>query len=120
MDRDESQGDCLRLELDRDADDVPFATWDPDFPEENATPYSHLAQPIIVVLDPGDMLYLPAMWYHKVSQFCTPDDEGFVLAVNYWFALTPCYPPCPRRGPDLADIIYATGTTWTSVAPFIP
>lgn len=22
--------------------------------------------------------------YHKVSQSCAEDDEGFVLAVNYW------------------------------------
>lgn len=42
---------------------VPFATWDPDDPGTNATPYSHLASPVRVALDPGDMLYLPAMWY---------------------------------------------------------
>ncbi|ROW02662.1 hypothetical protein VSDG_01668 [Cytospora chrysosperma] len=41
---------------------VPFAIWDPDCPEENATPYSRLAEPIRVTLDQGDMLYLPAMW----------------------------------------------------------
>ena len=29
------------------------------------------------------MLYLPSMWYHKVSQ--TAGDEGFVCAVNYWY-----------------------------------
>ncbi|GJC93762.1 phospholipase A2 [Colletotrichum higginsianum] len=63
---------------------VPFATWDPDHPDTNATPYSHLAEPVRVTLEPGDMLYLPAMWYHKVSQSCPEDGEGFVLAVNYW------------------------------------
>ncbi|KAM0335715.1 hypothetical protein ACHAQA_000765 [Verticillium albo-atrum] len=86
---------ALVLEPDDGADDVPFATWDPDRPEVNATPYSHLARPVIVVLEPGDMLYLPAMWYHKVSQFCTPEDEGFVLAVNYWYDMEfsgPLYP----------------------------
>lgn len=41
---------------------VPFATWDPDTPEIHATPYSHLAEPMRVTLEPGDMLYLPAMW----------------------------------------------------------
>ncbi|KAM0286010.1 hypothetical protein ACHAQH_001200 [Verticillium albo-atrum] len=87
---------ALVLEHDGDdAEDVPFATWDPDHPDENATPYSHLARPMIVVLEPGDMLYLPAMWYHKVSQFCTPEDEGFVLAINYWYDMDfsgPLYP----------------------------
>lgn len=41
---------------------VPFATWDPDDPEVNATPLSRLAEPIRVTLEKGDMLYLPAMW----------------------------------------------------------
>lgn len=43
-------------------DRVPFATWDPDRPDENATKYSKLVEPMRVTLDKGDMLYLPAMW----------------------------------------------------------
>ncbi len=50
------------LDLRRDhADDVPFALWDPDAPTAHATPYSALARPMRVTLEPGDMLYLPAM-----------------------------------------------------------
>ncbi len=49
----------LRLE---DGDLVPFATWDPDEPAANSSLYSHLASPLRVTLNPGDMLYLPAMW----------------------------------------------------------
>ncbi len=41
---------------------VPFPIWDPDRPDVNATPYSHLARPMRLTLEPGDMLYLPAMW----------------------------------------------------------
>lgn len=41
---------------------VPFATWDPDFPEREGTRYSHLARPVRVSLEKGDMLYLPAFW----------------------------------------------------------
>jgi jumonji domain-containing protein 7 len=36
-----------------------------------------------VTLEEGDLLYLPAMWYHKVSQ--SSGEEGFALAVNYWY-----------------------------------
>jgi jumonji domain-containing protein 7 len=40
-----------------------------------------------VTVSAGDVLYLPAMWYHYVGQ--RPDaaaaDGGFVCAVNYWF-----------------------------------
>ena len=32
---------------------------------------------------PGDVLYLPATWFHHVAQ--RNDGEGKVIAVNYWF-----------------------------------
>ncbi|KAI0426175.1 phospholipase A2 [Xylaria sp. FL1042] len=92
----------LVLRMDKTADEngdealkVPFATWDPDTPEVHATPYSHLAEPMRVSLDPGDMLYLPAMWYHKVSQSCSKD--GICVAVNYWYDIEfsgPLYSLC--------------------------
>ncbi|EXM35710.1 hypothetical protein FOTG_00132 [Fusarium oxysporum f. sp. vasinfectum 25433] len=86
----------MELKMDPTNDEaVPFAIWDPDKPEQNATKFSHLARPLRVTLNPGDMLYLPAMWYHKVLQSCAEEDEGFVLAVNYWYDLDftgPLYP----------------------------
>ncbi|KAH7033231.1 phospholipase A2 [Microdochium trichocladiopsis] len=83
----------LRLEVEEDGDKVPFAIWDPDQPADHATTYSGLAAPMRVTLDPGDMLYLPAMWYHKVSQSCAED--GICVAVNYWYDMEfsgPQYP----------------------------
>ncbi|KAG9514426.1 phospholipase A2, partial [Aureobasidium melanogenum] len=62
---------------------VPVPTWDPDFPDVRPTPYSKLVKPLRVTLNEGDMLYLPAMWYHKVGQDC--GDEGYCCAVNYWY-----------------------------------
>lgn len=72
---------------------VPFPTWDPDLPDQNSTAYSGLAEPLRVTLEPGDMLYLPCMWYHKVSQSCSA--EGICVAVNYWYDMDfrgPLYP----------------------------
>jgi peptidyl-lysine (3S)-dioxygenase / protease len=66
-----------------DEECVPVATWDPDLPDSRTTSYSHLSKPLRLTLNEGDMLYLPAMWYHKVSQ--TVGKEGFVCAVNYWY-----------------------------------
>lgn len=45
-----------------EGDAVPFATWDPDLPEVNATRYSSFVEPVRVTLEEGDMLYLPALW----------------------------------------------------------
>ncbi|KAF2867705.1 cupin-like domain-containing protein, partial [Massariosphaeria phaeospora] len=73
----------LVAQIDTPESYTPFATWDPDAPAVNATPYSAYAQPLRVSLDAGDMLYLPALWYHKVAQSCS--DEGICCAVNYWY-----------------------------------
>ena len=77
--------DSLKIQIDDPEAYVPFATWDPDVPDRNATPFSQYAQPMRVTLEEGDMLYLPALWYHKVSQ--SVDDEGLCCAVNYWYDL---------------------------------
>tara|TARA_R110002003_G_scaffold138_14_gene12747 strand:- start:2792 stop:3691 length:900 start_codon:yes stop_codon:yes gene_type:complete len=75
----------LSISVDEPEEYVPFATWDPDKPDENATVHSQYSHPLRVTLDEGDMLYLPALWYHKVSQSC--NDEGICCAVNYWYDL---------------------------------
>jgi peptidyl-lysine (3S)-dioxygenase / protease len=69
--------------LDEPGSSIPFATWDPDAPDLHPTHCSRVSRPIRVTLDPGDMLYLPALWYHKVSQSCDSED-GVCVAVNYW------------------------------------
>lgn len=62
---------------------VPVAVWDPEEPDSRRSGYSHLSKPVSLTLQEGDMLYLPAMWYHKVKQ--TSGKEGFACAVNYWY-----------------------------------
>jgi peptidyl-lysine (3S)-dioxygenase / protease len=69
--------------LDSPEDCVPFATWDPDEPEKNTTEFSSLIVPLRVTLEAGDVLYLPALWYHKVTLSCGMDP--FCCSVNYWY-----------------------------------
>jgi jumonji domain-containing protein 7 len=86
-------------EVGGDGEGVPFATWDPDgfifgsevkredgqiYGRGSNESYAELAKKleVRVTLEPGDMLYLPALWYHKVSQSC--GEEGICVAVNYW------------------------------------
>lgn len=62
--------------------EVPVPLWDPDRPEENTTEFSKLCKPYRLRLNEGDLLYLPACWYHKVSQ--ENSSEGVCCSVNYW------------------------------------
>jgi hypothetical protein len=45
--------------------------------------------PFIVDLSPGEMLYLPASWWHEVTSSSSAEDKTAIhMAFNYWF-----YPP---------------------------
>lgn len=78
--------DALVLEPQEGQDAVPVAVWDPEKPELRRSEYSHLSKPVKITLEAGDMLYLPAMWYHKVRQ--SSGEEGFACAVNYWYDMS--------------------------------
>ncbi|MCJ1453653.1 hypothetical protein MMC28_004000 [Mycoblastus sanguinarius] len=83
---------------------VPFAVWDPDRPDEHMTRFSHLSKPIRVKLDPGDMLYLPTCWYHKVSQ--KSSEEGICCSINYWYDMD-------LEGTFHASNIFVRNVAWT-------
>ena len=63
---------------------APSSVTKDDFPNLQKTP-----APFVVHLDAGEMLYLPASWWHEVTSSSSADDpEPIHMAFNYWF-----YPP---------------------------
>ena len=40
------------------------------------------AKPVVATLYPGDLLYLPSLWFHHVQQ------ENGTVAVNYWYDMS--------------------------------
>uniref|UniRef100_A0A7S2U1H9 JmjC domain-containing protein n=1 Tax=Lotharella oceanica TaxID=641309 RepID=A0A7S2U1H9_9EUKA len=42
-------------------------------------PHMERLSPVRCVVNEGEVLYLPSLWFHQVSQ------RGVTIAVNYWF-----------------------------------
>jgi ribosomal protein L16 Arg81 hydroxylase len=52
---------------------------DTGLPNHKKFPLFHMATPFFVELQPGDMLFIPALWWHYV------ESVSFNLAVNFWW-----------------------------------
>mmetsp|Transcript_41898 Transcript_41898/g.97016 ORF Transcript_41898/g.97016 Transcript_41898/m.97016 type:complete len:120 (+) Transcript_41898:139-498(+) len=61
-----------------DAPHVPWVPLDVARPDLERFPDFARAGVVEVSVRRGEMLYLPAMWYHQVEQ------RGLTVAVNYW------------------------------------
>ncbi|GAB3379213.1 cupin-like domain-containing protein [Massilia agri] len=63
----------------REANPVLFGSpFDPEQPDFDAYPLARHAAPVEVIVEPGDMLYVPAGWYHQVRALT------FSLSSNRW------------------------------------
>lgn len=66
---------------------------------------SKICIPFVADIDPGEMLYLPASWWHEVTSSSLDDSESNIhMAFNYWF-----YPP---DGLKDFDEPYQDGIVW--------
>jgi jumonji domain-containing protein 7 len=66
---------------------IPWIPIDPDMETEERRklhPRAANISPLHVEVQEGEMLYLPALVYHKVAQK-GDEKEGKVIAINYWF-----------------------------------
>ncbi|GAA5801197.1 hypothetical protein HPULCUR_006640 [Helicostylum pulchrum] len=74
-------GTTQKLELSPLESSTPWIPVNPLYPDFTKYPKFMHACPITVTVKEGEMLYLPALWFHQVMQ---KGDEG-VIAVNYWY-----------------------------------
>lgn len=58
--------------------DTPWIPVDPLRMDMKKFPMAAQLQPIECVVHAGQILYLPAMWYHRATQLCP------TISVNYW------------------------------------
>ncbi|KAF3335914.1 jmjC domain-containing protein 7 [Carex littledalei] len=81
----------LELELEEPEKMVPWCSVDP-YPasdeiiaeQSSSFPlYYNGPKPFQCTVRAGEILYLPSMWFHHVTQ--SPDDNGRTIAVNYWY-----------------------------------
>jgi len=54
---------------------------EPDVTKDNSDkfPLLSMSHPMKVLVSEGEMLYIPSLWYHRVTQTCE------TVAVNYWY-----------------------------------
>jgi jumonji domain-containing protein 7 len=80
-----ANGSSARLALELRADNCPserlqWLPLDPDDPELcSKYPLLQHTRPLRCRVRAGEILYIPAMWYHRVSQSC------LTVSVNYWY-----------------------------------
>ncbi|KAK9460994.1 phospholipase A2 [Lipomyces oligophaga] len=61
---------------------IPWPTMDPQH-IDSKDKWQRQSRVLEVVLEPGDMLYLPALWFHQVGQ--ESDNDGICCSVNFWY-----------------------------------
>jgi hypothetical protein len=57
-----------------------FSRFDPEHPDFDHFPLARAVEPIEVILEPGDLLYLPSRWWHQ------PRSLDVSMSVNFWWA----------------------------------
>lgn len=88
-----TENHSFSIALDDEADKIPWVPIDPQLPRSTLNeqyPLYRYAKPQRVAVFEGQALYLPAGWYHHVSQQCGTWPDGTAapcIAVNYWVGL---------------------------------
>jgi len=60
-------------------EDISWIAVNPDVPSFSHYPLFKLATPVRVTVEPGDIFFLPAIWFHRVAQ------SGVCICANAWY-----------------------------------
>lgn len=100
-----------RIHSSPDTGDTPWIPVDPLKIDSAKFPLAALLNPIECVVNAGEVLYLPAMWYHRAAQLCP------TISVNYWHDMEfDCRYVYFNLAHELGAIV-ATATTSSSQHP---
>jgi len=77
----ETELPCWSIQIEHDSEKVPWISVDPENADLNKFPSFASASPVIVDVNEGETLFLPALWLHQVSH---PLAKEITIAVNSW------------------------------------
>lgn len=63
----------------KDSTPIPWIAVDPLKPDYEKYPMYRNTKPVVCTLTSGDLLYLPSLWFHHVTQ------QDATIAVNFWY-----------------------------------
>jgi peptidyl-lysine (3S)-dioxygenase / protease len=72
-----------KLRLEPSPASTPLVRWSSVSDPLEASQMPSGACPVQITLEPGEMLYLPAAWWHYVQQ------SGLTIALNWWYDMEP-------------------------------
>jgi len=70
------------IEESKEKRDVPWISINPDLKGDEGDIGINIKK-YHVIIESGDGLYLPPLWYHQVSQYSFEDD--YIIGVNHWY-----------------------------------
>jgi hypothetical protein len=56
-----------------------------EFPDKAQYPLFYEAKRLEIIIEPGDMLYIPSGWYHLVISDTADEKTGLNVAINYFY-----------------------------------
>ena len=84
--------------LDTFLSETKYSCIEEEFPDKNKFPLYYEASKIEITIEAGEMLFIPAGWFHFVFSEDVDKETGLNFAINYWYYSHPHWSP---RNPSI-------------------